>query len=94
MIAAARFENPGLVVVAWGLSCSVACGIVLDQGPNPHLLHWQEASFLLSHQGSLWRYILFLILLFLVKHTVFGMRVQTEGFTNLWKQMISFDISS
>ena len=32
------------VVVAWGLSCSVACGIFLDQGSNPCPLHWQMDS--------------------------------------------------
>ena len=29
-----------------------ACGIFPDQGSNPHLLHWQVESLLLSHQGS------------------------------------------
>ena len=32
------------VVVAHGLSCSAACGIFLDQGSNPCLLHWQADS--------------------------------------------------
>ena len=32
------------VVVAHGLSCSVACGIFPDQGLNPHPLHWQAVS--------------------------------------------------
>ena len=40
------------VVVAHGLSCSVACGIFPDQGLNPCLLHWQVYSLTLSHQGS------------------------------------------
>ena len=31
----------GSVVVAHGLSCSAACGILPDQGSNPCLLHWQ-----------------------------------------------------
>ena len=35
------------------LSCSMACGIFLDQGSNPCLLPWQVDSLLLSHQGSL-----------------------------------------
>ena len=41
------------VVVVHGLSCSVACGIFLDQGLNlcPHL-HWQVDSQPLCHQGS------------------------------------------
>ena len=30
--------------VAHGLSCSVACGIFLDQGSNPCPLHWQVDS--------------------------------------------------
>ena len=34
------------------LSCSSACGIFLDQGSNPCLLHWQVDSLPLSHQGS------------------------------------------
>ena len=35
-----------------GLSSSAACGIFLDQGSNPRLLHWQADSLLLGHQGS------------------------------------------
>ena len=35
-----------------GLSCFTACGIFLDQGLNPHLLHWQVDSLSLNHQGS------------------------------------------
>ena len=27
------------VVVAHGLSCLAACGILIDQGPNPYPLH-------------------------------------------------------
>ena len=42
----------GSVVVAPGLSSSMACGIFLDQGSNPCLLHWQVYSLPLSHQGS------------------------------------------
>ena len=34
-----------------GLSCSVAGGILLDQGSNLCLLNWQVDSLLLSHQG-------------------------------------------
>ena len=33
------------VVVAHGLSCSAACGILPDQGSKPCLLHWQADSF-------------------------------------------------
>ena len=35
--------------MAHGLSCSTACGILLDQGSNPCLLHWQMNSLPLSH---------------------------------------------
>ena len=42
-----------LKVVANWLSCSTACGIFLDQGSNPCLLHWQVDSLPLSHQGKL-----------------------------------------
>ena len=41
------------VVVAHRLSCSAACGILLDQGSNLCLLHWQADSLPLSYQGSL-----------------------------------------
>ena len=41
---------------ALGLSCSVACGIFLDQRSNPRLLHWQADSLPLSQQGSPTRY--------------------------------------
>ena len=37
------------VVLEHGLSCSIACGIFLDQGSN---LHWLADSLPLSHQGS------------------------------------------
>ena len=43
---------PASVVVAHRLSCSVACGILPDQGSNPCLLHWQVYSLPPSHQGS------------------------------------------
>ena len=32
--------------------CSMACGILLDQGLNPCLLHWQADSSPWNHQGS------------------------------------------
>ena len=34
------------------LSCSIACGIVLDQGSNPCPLHWQADSYPLYHWGN------------------------------------------
>ena len=46
-------RRAGSVVVAHGPSCSAACGIFPDQGPNPCPLHWQADSQPLHHQGSL-----------------------------------------
>ena len=37
-----------------GLSCSVACGIFVDQGSNPCALHWQVDAYPLSHRGNAW----------------------------------------
>ena len=48
-----RLWSTGSTAVAHQLSCSVACGILLDQGLNPCLLHWQVDSRPLSHQGNL-----------------------------------------
>ena len=45
-------RRTGSVIVAHGLSCSVACGIFPDQGSNPCPLHWQADSQPLRHQGS------------------------------------------
>ena len=45
-------RRAGSVVVAHGPSCSTACGILPDQGPNPCPLHWQADSQPLRHQGS------------------------------------------
>ena len=45
-------QSTGSAVVAHGLGCSVACGVFLDQGLNPHLVHGQADSFPLSHQES------------------------------------------
>ena len=42
----------GSVIVAHGPSCSVACGIVPNQGLNLCPLHWQADSQPLRHQGS------------------------------------------
>ena len=41
------------VVVANGLSCSIACGIFQDQGSKPCSLHWQADFHPLHHQGGL-----------------------------------------
>ena len=45
-------RRAGSVVVAHGLSCSAAWGILPDQGSNPCPLHWQADSQPLRHQGS------------------------------------------
>ena len=37
-------QSAGSVAVAHRLSCSAVCGIFLDQGSNPCLLHWQANS--------------------------------------------------
>ena len=42
----------GSVVGAHRFGCSVACGLLPDQGLNPCPLHWQEDSQPLDHQGS------------------------------------------
>ena len=41
---ALRLQSTGSIVVAHRLSCSPECGILLDQGLNPSLLHWQVAT--------------------------------------------------
>ena len=46
------FWSTGSMVVAHGLSCSVAYRIFLDQRLNPGLLLWQADSLPLSHQKS------------------------------------------
>ena len=45
-------RRAGSVIVAHGPSCSTACGILPNQGPNPCPLHWQADSQPLCHQGS------------------------------------------
>ena len=52
VVAAPRLQSTGSVVVARRLSCSVACGILLDQGLNLCLLRWQVDSLPQSHRGS------------------------------------------
>ena len=51
-------RSTGSVVVAHGPSCSVACGILPDQGSNPCPLHQQADSQPLHHQGSPYLFIL------------------------------------
>ena len=50
VVAASRLQSTGSIV--HGLSCSKTCGLFLDQGSNPCLLHQQVDSLPLSHQGS------------------------------------------
>ena len=45
-------QHKGSVVVVHRLSCSMACGIFLDQGSNPCPLHFQIDSYPLDQQGS------------------------------------------
>ena len=52
VIVAPGLQSTSSVVVAKGLSCFTACEILLDQGLNLCLLHWQVDSLPLSHQGS------------------------------------------
>ena len=46
-------ELTGSVLVVPRLSCSMACGILLDQGWNLGPLHWQPDSYPPYHQESL-----------------------------------------
>ena len=52
LFAAPWLKNTGWVVGAHRLSYSMACTIFSDQESKPCLLHWQEGSSPLSHQGS------------------------------------------
>ena len=45
-------QSASSAAVVYGLSCSVACGILPDQGSNLCTLHWQADSQPLRHQGS------------------------------------------
>ena len=42
----------GSVVLAYGVSCLAACGLLPDQGLNQYLLHCKADSQPLDHQGS------------------------------------------
>ena len=46
-----RLQNAGSAAMAHRPSCSVACGILPDQGSNLCFLHWQVDSQPLRHQG-------------------------------------------
>ena len=49
VVSAPGLQSTGSIVAVNGLSCSQACGIFLDQRPNPCLLHQQADSLPLSH---------------------------------------------
>ena len=53
VVAAPGPQSTGSVIAMQGLGCSTSCGIFPDQGSNLCLLHWQEDSLPLTHQGSL-----------------------------------------
>ena len=53
-IAAPTLWSTDSVAVAHGLSCSAAFGILLDQGSNPCLLHWQADSLPLDYHVIPW----------------------------------------
>ena len=63
----------GSVAVAHGPSCSMACGILPDQGLNPCPLDWQANSQPLRHQGipssiflNIWRILTITLKMFLL----------------------------
>ena len=53
VVAALRLYSLGSVVAAHRPRCSVACGILPDQGSNLRPLHWQADAHPLCRQGSL-----------------------------------------
>ena len=57
-------RRAGSATVAHGPSRSAACGILPDQGSNPHPLHWQAYSQPLRNQGSPMAFISFRNLLY------------------------------
>jgi len=59
LVVAPRLKSTGSRVAEYGLSCSLACEIFLDQGSNPCLLHQQVDSLPLSYQGRPYIYIFF-----------------------------------
>ena len=75
--AAPGLQSSGPIAVAHRLSCSVACGIFPDRGSNPHLLHWQVDSLLLSPQGSPPLY------------TVFGLSGVSHGSVYCWTLLVN-----
>ena len=59
VVMADGLSSCGSWALAHKLSYSKACGILLDQGLNLCLLHWQADSLLLSHQGSPHKFLFF-----------------------------------
>ena len=49
VVVALRLYRTGPAVAAHGLSCSTACGVIVDQKLNPCLLPWQADSVPLCH---------------------------------------------
>ena len=52
VVVAPGLQSSGSVVVAHGISCSMACGTFPDQGSNSCVLNSGVDSLPLSHQGS------------------------------------------
>ena len=52
VVAACELRSCDSWALEHGLSCSVACDLLPDQGLNLCLLHWQAGSLPVSHQGS------------------------------------------
>ena len=51
VVVTAGLKSTGSIPVAHGLSCSLACGIFLDQGLNLCLLRWQGDPSPMNHLG-------------------------------------------
>ena len=71
IVMAFGLESTASIVMTHGLSCSVSCGIFLDQGSNLRLLHGQEDSLPLSHQDSPRVFLISFFYLFLLKYSRF-----------------------
>ena len=52
VVVASGLQSTGSIMVVHGPSCSTVCGIILDQGVNPCLLHRQADSSPRNHHGS------------------------------------------